>query len=203
MSIETTAAPVTEEIWFDSDARFNSLYPEPIQLLAKTHWTPLHVAREAANYLAGENGAKILDIGSGVGKFCLGAAHYKPNAFYYGVEQRKHLIDHAEAARNRLGFHNVSFIHANFTELDLKRYDHFYFYNSFYENLSFINRIDDSLEHSSELYAHYSRYLLYELAAMPEGTKIATFCCSEDDMPQDFHIVGTAVDNYLKFWIKI
>jgi len=32
-----------------------------------------------------------LDIGSGVGKFCLAGAYYKPSASFFGVEQRKDL----------------------------------------------------------------------------------------------------------------
>jgi len=80
---------INTESWFSSDAHFNHLYPSSIRLLAQRHWTPLVVARKAANFLAAESNVKILDIGSGVGKFCLAAAHYKPKAFYYGIEQRK------------------------------------------------------------------------------------------------------------------
>ncbi|HRE50248.1 MAG TPA: class I SAM-dependent methyltransferase [Flavitalea sp.] len=203
MSFETTASSSATDKWFISDAQFNSLYPEPIQALSKTHWTPLNAAKEAARFLAAEKSARILDIGSGVGKFCLAAAHYQPDAFYYGVEQRKYLVDHAEAARLTLGYENVSFIHANFTALDLKAYHHFYFYNSFYENLAPINRIDETVEYSNELYHRYTRRLLLQLEAMPGGTRLATLCCSEEDMPADFHVVGSSLDDYLKFSIKI
>ena len=61
--------------FFSSDNRFNTLYPEPIRLLAARHWTPLNVARRASLFLAAEHGARILDIGSGVGKFCLSASY--------------------------------------------------------------------------------------------------------------------------------
>ena len=69
-----------EEKYFSSDKQFNELYPPAIQSLARRHWTPLDVARKAANYLAAEDNVKILDIGSGVGKFCLSAAHFKHKA---------------------------------------------------------------------------------------------------------------------------
>ena len=81
--------------WFNSDVQFNNIYPSTIQLLASKHWTPLAVARKAANFLAAEKNVRILDIGSGVGKFCLAAAYHKPDAYYFGVEQRKSLINHA------------------------------------------------------------------------------------------------------------
>ena len=60
-------------------------------MLDQRHWTPLCVSRKAADFLAAESNVSILDIGSGVGKFCLGAAYYKPDAYYFGVEQRKNL----------------------------------------------------------------------------------------------------------------
>ena len=191
------------ESWFSSDEQFDQLYPPPVQLLARKHWTPLSVARKAAEFLAAENDVRILDIGSGVGKFCLGAAYYKPKAFYYGIEQRRSLIHHAESAREMLKLENISFIHGNFTQLDLKNYDHFYFYNSFYENLVDNNRIDDSIDYSAELFNYYNRYLNKQLEQMPAGTRLATFHSLEDEVPNSYHVVGSAMDNVLKFWIKV
>ena len=131
-----TGVRIFAEKWFASDEQFNQLYPLSIQALARRHWTPLSVARKAAGFLAAENNVRILDIGSGVGKFCLAAAYYKPKAFYYGIEQRKSLVSHAEKAREILHLQNVSFVDGNFTQLDFRKYDHFYFYNAFYENLA-------------------------------------------------------------------
>ncbi len=193
---------VTER-WFETDVQFNRLYPLPIQQLAGRHWTPLNVARKAARYLAAEPGVSVLDIGSGVGKFCLSAAHFKPNATYFGVEQRQRLIDAAENARDILGFSDVWFIHGNFTQIDFGAFNHFYFYNSFYENLSGTERIDESIAYSAELYHYYHRYLYMQLAGMPAGTRVATYYSLEDELPPQYHIVGAEFDNLLKFWIKI
>lgn len=189
--------------WFGSDAQFNQLYPAPMQLLAKRHWTPLVVARKAANFLAAESDAKILDIGSGVGKFCLAAAHYKPKAFYYGIEQRKNLIHDAEAAKTILEYENVFFLNGNFTQVDFKQYDHFYFYNSFYENLTATDKIDDSIDYSPELFKYYNRYLLKQLEQKPPGTRVAAYHSLEDEMPPGYEVVGVEMDSRLKFWIKI
>lgn len=194
---------IPTESWFSSDARFNCLYPIPIQLLAKCHWTPLEVARKAANFLAAKNSVRILDIGSGVGKFCLAAAYCQPNCFFHGVEQRKNLIEHAETSREMLHLNNVSFIHGNFTQLDFKNYDHFYFYNAFYENLIGTDKIDNSIDYSRELYNYYNRYLFKQLEQRPPGTRLATFHSLEDEIPQGYHIVGTEMDTLLKFWVKI
>ena len=194
---------ITTEKWFSSDSHFNKIYPPSIQLLAPRHWTPLVVARKAAHFLAAENGVRILDIGSGVGKFCLTAANYKPNASFTGVEQRKSLINHAETAKEILRLENVSFINGNFTQIDFSNYDHFYFYNSFYENLACTDKIDNSIDYSGELYNYYNRYLFKRLEQKPAGTRLATFHSLEDEMPPDYHVVGVEMDNLLKFWIKI
>ena len=191
------------EKWFSSDEQFNLIYTPSIQLLSRRHWTPIYVARKASHFLAAENNAKILDIGSGVGKFCLSAAYYNPKAFFYGVEQRRALINHAEIAKDILRIKNCSFIHGNFTQLDFKNYDHFYFYNSFYENLAGKDKIDENIDYSGELYNYYNRYLYKQLEQKPAGTRLATFHSLEDEIPPGFHVVGTEMDNLLKFWIKI
>ena len=191
------------EKWFHSDQQFNQIYPDPIQLLAQRHWTPLVVARKAATFLSVENNARILDIGSGVGKFCLAAAYYKPKAIYTGVEQRKNLVGYANTAKEILGLTNVSFINGNFTQIDFKNYDHFYFYNAFYENLVGTNKIDDDIDYSGELYNYYNRYLYKQLEQKPAGTRLAAFHCLEDDLPHGYHLVGVEMDSRLKFWIKI
>lgn len=188
---------------FSSDKEFNQLYSSAIQLLAQNHWTPLEVAKKAADFLASDKGSRVLDIGSGVGKFCLAAAYFKPHSVFYGVEQRVSLIVHAEEVKKKLGYTNAHFIHDNITKIDFKQYDHFYFYNSFYENLYGTQKIDSSLEYTGDLYNYYNQYLYRQLSKMPDGTKMATYHILEDEMPGGFHMVGADGDNLLKFWEKI
>jgi len=192
-----------EQKWFRSDLDFDQIYPPSIQKLAGKHWTPLSIARKAAEFLAAERNVSILDIGSGVGKFCIGAAHYKPEAYYYGVEQRRKLISHAETAKEMFRMNNVSFIHGNFSQLNFKDYDHFYFYNSFYENLRGTEKIDNNIEYTPELYNYYNRYLFKQLEPLPAGTRLATFHSLEDEVPPCYHVVGSEMNNLLKFWIKV
>lgn len=189
--------------WFSSDDQLNEIYPLSIQSKAYRHWTPLNVARKASQFLAAENNVRILDIGSGVGKFCLAAAFYKPKAFYCGVEQRESLIYCSNVVKQRLHLKNVSFIHANFTQIDFRNYDHFYFFNAFYENLAGTDKIDNSIDYSKELYHYYNRYLYKQLEQKPAGTRLATYHSLEDEVPGGYHIVGSEMDNLLKFWIKI
>jgi len=189
--------------WFHSDSAFNHLYPQYIQALAQKHWTPLKVAREAAGFLCAQPGAKILDIGSGAGKFCLSGAYYSPAAYFYGIEQRDDLVFYAAIAKETLGFNNVTFIHDNLVNIDFRQYDHFYFFNSFYENLPGTFKIDNKLTYSRYLYNSYNRHLCQQLEKMPPGTRLATYYCSEEEIPRGYHLVGSEIDHLLSFWIKI
>lgn len=189
--------------WFESDANFHHLYPLYIQALAQRHWTPLRVVQKASKFLAATPGAKILDIGSGPGKFCLGGAYYNPDAFFYGIEQRSDLVRYAFIAKEMVGLNNVTCMYGNLTELDFSQYDHFYFFNSFYENLPGTYKIDDKLTYSRSLYNQYNRYLYTQLEKMPAGTRLATYHGAEAEAPHGYHIVGTDIDHLLKFWIKL
>lgn len=186
--------------WFDSDASLHQLYPPFVEPLAVHHWTPLDIAFKAAQFLAVGKHPRILDIGSGVGKFCLAGAWMHPDAYFYGIEQRRQLVPVAEAARDRLRLSNLAFFRGNFTQLDFRQFDHFYFYNSFHENRNASNRIDDQISYSEELYFYYSRFLYRRLNEMPPGTRLVTFHSDGDEVPVSYQEVG--VDGELSYWIK-
>lgn len=186
---------------FKNDATFDRLYPEHFQLLSLKHWTPLSIARKAAGFLA-EPGAKVLDIGSGIGKFCLAAGYYFPETFFYGVEQRHELVHYAKIAKEYTGLSNVCFIHSNITQVNFKEFDHFYFYNSFYENLDPGNSIDDTIETTDSLFIFYTQYLFAALHAKPPGTRLVTFHSLEQEIPISYKLADVSCDNLLKMWIK-
>jgi SAM-dependent methyltransferase len=183
--------------------QMHHLYPASIQALARRHWTPLGITRMVVQFLTPRPDAKVLDIGSGVGKFCLAGAYYRPDASFTGIEQRKDLVAHAETAREMLGLPNAHFIHGNFTQLNFKEYDHFYFYNSFYENLADTDKIDDNISYSRELYNYYNRCLFKKLDEAQAGTRLVTYHSLEDTMPPSYHLAEEQLGNLLKFWIKI
>ena len=188
--------------YFSEESHFCQLYPLPIQQLDRTHWSPLIVAYKACQFLADRNGVKILDIGSGVGKFCLAGAYYKPAAFFYGVEQREYLVELAQEARGKLGRMKVTFDHKNFTQMDFDEFDSFYFYNSFFENMEGTDKIDDTIEYSLELYNYYNRFLIKKLSQKPAGTKLVTYQSFGYEIPSGYALVDTQMNGELKFWIK-
>ncbi|MFY0252656.1 methyltransferase domain-containing protein [Chitinophaga sp. 30R24] len=185
-----------------NDAAFDWLYPEKIQQLSRRHWTPLSIAKTAARFLAHQPGKKVLDIGSGVGKFCLVGARFFPESTFYGIEQRLELHKYALEAKAATQAHNACFMHGNFTQIDLSGFDGFYFYNAFFENLTDEDHIDNQVEFATSIYNYYCRYLFRELEKTASGTRLVTFHSLEDEVPPCFQIVDASADLMLKMWIR-
>jgi SAM-dependent methyltransferase len=202
--LSTTFVPsdANLENYFTEDSHFRQLYPLSFQKLDTLHWSPLRVIDRAVKFLVNKPNAKILDIGSGSGKFCLAGSYLKPFAFFSGVEQREDLLEYAQTVRKKLGRSNVDFVHKNFTQIDFTEYDNFYFYNSFFENIEGTDKIDDSIAYSVELYDYYNLRLKSKLDGMPAGTRIVTYKTLDQEIPDSYRLVTTEMENQLKFWIK-
>ena len=125
-----------------SDEKFDTIYPKSIQKLASDHFTPVEVAQTAAQFLVENAQTKVLDIGSGAGKFCFVGAACTTGQFI-GVELRAHLHLVANQIAENRQLANVAFIHANITQVDFNEYQPFSFYNSFFHmmNSSFDSRL--------------------------------------------------------------
>ena len=188
--------------YFADEQSFCQLYSPEIRTLNELHWSPLRIIRKAVQFLTSRDGVSILDIGSGVGKFCLAGAYHQPSALFFGVEQRQYLIDEARQANEKLGGLKADFMCRNFTQLEFSEFDNFFFYNSFFENLPGTGKIDNSLEYSKELYEYYTYYLRRKFSVLPEGTRIVTYCSWDDEIPSGYNLVETREEGLLKFWKK-
>jgi cyclopropane fatty-acyl-phospholipid synthase-like methyltransferase len=184
-----------------TDQDFNAIYPQKIRLLARKHWTPVAVAKVASDFLVEKPGTRVLDIGSGVGKFCLvGAAHTK--GVFTGVEQRSDLAELSNKLSASYKIHNASFLHDNITSIRFNHYDAFYFYNSFFENIDMINKIDAVVKLNAELYRSYSAYIVEQFASLPLGTRLVTYFSPLNVIPGTFKLQDTSLGGRLKFWTK-
>lgn len=187
--------------YLSSDAAFDSLLPIHIQKLSGIHWTPLNVAYTAARFLALDAQSKTIDIGAGVGKFCIAGSAVAGGTFT-GIEQRKNFVTIGNKAIKKLGLANVELVYGNFTELDITGYTGIYFYNSFHENLVFSDALDNKVEMSTELYEKYTAHLLQQLNAMAVGTRLATFWLAITEIPGCYKLKETHYNNLLKLWVK-
>lgn len=184
------------------DIDFNAIYPTKISALAKKHWSSVSVSKHASDFLVDRPGTKVLDIGSGAGKFCLiGATNTKGH--FTGVEQRGELVELSTQLSESYRIHNVKFIHANITSIKFTDYDAFYFYNSFYENVDILNSIDNTVRLDIHLYHQYSMYLVEQLVSLPVGTRLVTFCSPVNIIPRSFKLQDSENSGLLKFWEKV
>jgi hypothetical protein len=184
-----------------TDEQFNTIYPTGIKRLSEKHWTPVSVAKSASEFLVTGSGTRVLDIGSGAGKFCMvGAVH--TDGFFTGIEQRAELVTLTQSLSRKYSLDNVEFIHANITAINFGQYQAFYFYNSFYENIDFGNKIDDSVLLNAGYYKAYTNYTRDQLALLPEGTRVATYWAADKFIPPGFKLVDALYDEHLKLYIR-
>ncbi len=187
--------------YFSSDREFDSQFPVYIKKLSEVHWTPLQVAFTAAHFLAPDDNARIMDIGAGVGKFCMAGAWRNPG-YFTGIEQRKNFARIGNKVISKMGLTNAKIIHGNFLDLDLKEYTGIYFFNSFHENLVDSDALDHKIERSPELYAQYTLALLERLKEMPSGTRLATYYLALSEVDKSYRLQTTHFGDLLKLWIK-
>ncbi len=183
------------------DDEFNTIYPEWVRKLAFRHWTSVQISKVAADFLVGKPGTKVLDIGSGPGKFCMiGASH--TNGYFTGVEQRYSLVELSKKLSIFYSIQNVNYIHANITSINFKEYDAFYFFNSFYENIDRSAIIDETVNASIDLYDLYSIYVNDQFSLAPQGTRLVTYCGALKEIPSSYELQYSLYNGLLKFWKK-
>lgn len=183
-----------------TDEAFDAHYPPPIRRHAFTHFTPVDVATAAARFLAPRAGARVLDVGSGAGKFCCVGALTTPGLFT-GVERRPALHAAAEAFAGAHHIRRVSFLLADVKDIDFAAYDAFFLFNPFYENLGIDEPMDDSVVLGREQYTRYCAHVREQLAARPPGTRLATYYSFLDDVPRHcYRPAGESGISKLRFW---
>jgi Methyltransferase domain len=184
------------------DSEFDLIFSKKIKEASEIHFTPIKIAKIAARYLADSKDTKILDVGSGAGKFCM-IGSVCTEGHFVGVEQRKSLCTTAKRISKHYNLENVEFINSNITNIEFSEYDAFYFYNSFFENVNPSGRIDDKIDLRRELYEEYSLYVKEQLDKMCIGTKLVTYFSFLTEVPASFKVQVSIFDDKLKLWKKI
>lgn len=183
------------------DEEFDHIYPEAIQKISDTHFTPVRVSKFAAKALAERPNIRILDIGSGVGKFCT-IGSVCSEGYFVGVEQRTGLCNIAKEVCSRFNLTKVEIINANILDITFTDFDAFYFFNPFQENLSVNERIDDEVTLQRELFLLYSHFVKEQLDTMPVGTKMVTYHSFQKEIPESYSLKLSAFNEKLKVWEK-
>lgn len=185
-----------------TDKYFDRIYPETLRELSNRHFTEVEVAIKASQFLVTKPKQKILDIGSGVGKFCFVAGSYT-DAQYTGVDYRKNFVQLCNHLIIKYGFKNVNFIHSDIKDIDFENYDNFYFFNSFLEHKDETAQIDETVSVNIENFKKYFEFLFKQFEALPNGTRIATYHANSIQIPNSYILLGSHFDGQLKCWEKM
>ncbi len=188
-----------------SDRIFDQLFPEPVRRVSSRFWTPISVARKAAKILAADGGA-ILDVGAGVGKFCIVGA-LTTDAEFHGLEHRPELVDIANGVIAALGLaERAKVFLGTLDDVAWNRYRAFYFCNPFEENIFPENRrYDDHVELSKTRFQEDTARVERALDSAPVGTRIVTFHGLGARVPATYRqcVEETRGNPLLHAWIKV
>ena len=184
------------------DRVFDRLYPEQVRRLSSVHWTPVSVALRAAEWLAPEAGARVLDVGSGPGKLCFIGAVARGGT-WHGVERDPALVQVANAAAKRLDLERSTKFSAGEMEMvDWSSFDSLYFYNPFaailFGEAPFAKAVRWSMltDQIARTEAH--------LADLSVGTRVVTYEGFGGDMPDGYVLTHAEEigNGQLALWIK-
>jgi SAM-dependent methyltransferase len=187
------------------DDTFDQVFPAPIRLASRRFWTPVAVARRAAELLRGAGAMRVLDVGSGAGKFVLAAATAAPELEFVGIEHRKHLVAVARRVRSRLRIDNASFRTGDAIATSWAPYDAFYFFNPLAENLfAAEDRLDEKVELSDAKFVRDVLGIEAALRAARCGTVVLTYHGPSVRMPGSYGLEHTerAGSDWLRLWVK-
>ena len=187
-----------------SNDRFDQIFDQKVRRVSSVHWTPVEVALSILELLGLSEGTKVLDVGSGAGKFCLvGALNSK--AHFFGVEQRQSLVKMASLLAEDFRITNASFIHGDALKIDWSEYDVIYLFNPYYENIMAAGlRIDLDIKVSHKKYKDYILATMNKLSPLKVGTKIVTYYGFGQGLPDNYKLTTSlAVGlSQIELWTK-
>jgi SAM-dependent methyltransferase len=144
------------------------LLPKAARKLARTHFTPVAVARRAAAFLAPRPDVTVLDVGAGAGKALLTMA-LASGARCVGIEEAPELAAVARALVRVHRIERVRVVCGDALASDWSAFGGIYLYNPFAEAVHAAPRDGDERRRRGARAAE-------KLAALPAGARVAVFC---------------------------
>jgi predicted RNA methylase len=173
--------------------------------VSSDYWTPVGVASRTAQWLDYFGVQSVVDIGSGVGKFCVAAA-LGGRCQFTGIEHRTRLVAAARALART--FHvedQVDFVQSSTSDVSWPRADAYYLYNPFGENLRRIeNQLDGDVELGIDRYKREIAEAERFIEHAPRGTFLVTYNGFGGRVPDSYEQVAIDRDHRyeLRMWRK-
>ncbi|WP_341864917.1 methyltransferase [Leptospira brenneri] len=160
---------MTDKIW-------DSYLPKKFQTLSPYQWTPIFVIERTWKFLLEDQVKSVLDLGSGVGKFCVYLSLLSKGSFpILGLEDRKELVSVSQAMKEQWKATNVDFQNTNFLKDFPLGHSHYYCFNPLYETMKGSHRIDDLKEKSANQFLKDLQSLKLNFLLLKPKTKLITY----------------------------
>ncbi|TGL90353.1 methyltransferase [Leptospira congkakensis] len=161
--------PMTDAIW-------DSFLPQKFQILSPYQWTPISVIERTWKFLSEDEVKSVVDLGSGVGKFCIYLSLVSGKSFpIFGLEDREELVLVSKSIADHWGTENVQWKTTNFLKQFPFGHSHYYCFNPLYETMKGHHSIDDSKEKSAGQFVKDLQTFKQNLVLLPSKTKLITF----------------------------
>jgi hypothetical protein len=193
-----TAVPLDDEL-------FDQHLPHYVRERSRQFWTPVAVAARAAASLSEHGARRILDVGSGPGKFCVVGGCLLPELDFHGIEQRPRLVRLGIRLARHFGARNVHLSTGDATLVSPGGYDGFYFFNPFAENVfDQGERFDNQVSLSSKRYGEELLRAEALLARARVGTVVVTYHGLGGGIPSSYELVAEerAGSDWLRTWVR-
>lgn len=188
-----------------ADRFFDRFLPNDLRVVSGQYWTPLAVAKRAAEWLDDLGVQTVVDIGSGAGKFCVAAALVGGGRFT-GLEQRPSLVATARALARVFDLHDrVSFVEGALGAVTTPSAEAYYLYNPFGQYyFGSHHDFDTGLEFNDARHAHDVAAVERLLRRAPTGTYVLTYNGFGGRVPAGYRQirVDQKLPNDLRLWRK-
>jgi predicted RNA methylase len=185
-----------------NDDAFDHFIPYRDQQVSADYWTPLSVATRAAQWLDYFGARSVVDVGSGVGKFCVAAA-LSSQCTFTGIEHRPRLVETARTLAQLFEVSDrVQFVESAVIDVGWPTADAYYLYNPFGENLcSERFQLDRDVELGLTRYQREIAAAERYIERAPRGTLVLTYNGFGGRVPDSYEEV--AVDRELPYELRM
>lgn len=159
-----------------TDAFWDSFLPQNFQTLSPFQWTPISVIERTWNFLSHDGVSSLVDLGSGVGKFCIYLSLLSHHSIdILGLEDREELVNVSESLKKHWEVTKVQFKKENFLNQFPKGHSHYYCFNPLYETMKGTHSIDSNKIKSATQFLKDLQILKQNLLLMKPKSKLITF----------------------------
>ena len=186
-----------------TDTQFDVLLPIRPRIRSLSYWSSVEVSQTASRWFSDAGAQRVLDVGSGAGKFCA-IASLTSGRRVWGIEARADLAQASRVLAEKLGA-EVTLLEGTLDGVDASHFDGFYFFNPFAEQLAEPHeRYDEHMPGSVDDFLHDVRVVERWLRAAPLGTAMITYNGLGGRIPLSWEAQQSVVlgGDHLRLWLK-